>query len=83
MNQWSKLVVSAVVAGFLSSQVAIADDSHPAGGEEGVKAEKGKDGCKGKNGCKGKKHKKSKNACKGKNGCHEKDAEAPAPAPEN
>lgn len=70
MNNWSKLVVGAVVAGFLSSQVAVANEPEAAG--DATKAEhkdgkghqkhkgKGKDGCKGKNACKG------KDGCKGK-----------------
>ena len=66
MNKWSKLVLGAALAGFLSSHSLLANP--PAATDE--HKEEGKAGCKGKGGCKGKKgahHEKgAKASCKGK-----------------
>jgi len=76
MNKWSKLVISAVVAGFVS-HAAFANEEAPAPTDaatgEAPKAEAGKTGCSGKGGCKG--HKKAKKAKDGKASCkgHKKD----------
>ena len=87
-SEWSKLVVGAVMAGFLTTHVAIANE--PTTAADGTKAEAGKDSCKGKNSCKGKDACGGKDGCKGKNSCKghkkgahkgKKDAAHPAPAP--
>ena len=62
MNQWSKVLVGAVVAGFLTTHTLKADESVPAAdGAAPVAADAKKDGCKGKDGCKAKDA-----SCKGK-----------------
>lgn len=76
-NTFSKLLMTAAVAGLLSGSIANAQDKAPAKTD---KKEAKKDGCSGKDGCKGKDMKKGKDGCKGKDmkktkdGCKGKDS---------
>lgn len=61
MNNWSKFVIGAAMAGFLANQ-AVANEAAPADGKKVEKSAKDKNSCKG--------NAKGKNGCHGKDGCN-------------